>query len=390
MWDCDVLEECDLLERAPYLDDPYPFYARLRRRADWLAPYGSEGVLVAARAAAVETVLNTSEMGTPHISEVLSAPVGDQLLSGFYSKLVRWREDPRSQALRRRLVFPLQEASGVRWRQRAAVVASCLADDLLTSVSGMSVETFCRRLPVAALAHLMGAPLKIALSLDGAIERLAAPLSPFAEPIARAHLEEDYKQASGALMQHIGFLDDDFGGAAPGVSADDLLANMIGLYLQAHDATQGLLLLSIAHLMSGHGRGLDLLQQPIRSAFLEEVERFDPPVQLTTRIARKRTIMRGLTVPAGTKVILLIGAANRDPDANFEPDRFDLYRANRRSFSFSGGRHACPGRRIAMTIADVGLETILQRYPSLETALVQDGFQRSHNARKPIFRDRSR
>lgn len=389
MWDCDVLEDCDLLRQAPYLEDPYPFYARLRGRADWLVPYEPQGVLVAARAAAVETVLNSSDIGVPHVTEMLATPVRETLLSGFYEKMVRWREDHRAQAVRRRLVFPLQEAAGVRGRQRASVTASRLAADLLQPLTAAGVEAFCRRLPVAAMAHLMGAPLGLALSLSGPIERLAAPLSPFAQPIAPLQLEEDYERASAVLTQYLGFLDDDFGGAAPGVVADDLLANLIGLYVQAQDATSSLLLSGIAHYLKGRGQGLDFLQPSIRHAFLEEVERFDPPIQLTTRVAYRATTVRGRAVAAGTRIVLAIGAANRDPEANFEPDRFDLYRANRRSFSFSGGRHACPGRRLAIAITDAGLETLIQHCPSIDARLIQVGYRPSHTTRQPVFRDRS-
>lgn len=373
---------------APYQQDPYPFYAALRERSDGLTPCGPEGALVAARAAAVAEVLNNIDIAPSPVAEDFAARVGDDLLDGFYAKLLLFRDDPRAQSVRRRLVFPLREAAGMRGRARAALVASSLADEYLKPLEAPNVEEFCERLPIGALAHIMGAPIGIALGQSAAIMRLAAPLSPSAPtPSARA-LEADYRRVREILERHIGFLADSYGGAAPAVSVDDLLANLIGLYLQTHEATAALLLSCVRHFAEGRSNGLDLLEPVLRQAFIEEVERFDPPIQLVDRVAQRATTAAGREVEAGERIIALLGAANRDPSANLAPDCFDLYRVERRSFAFSGGRHACPGRRLALMVADVGLETLLLRVPSIERRVMHSGFRVGGGVRRPTFRIR--
>lgn len=387
MLQCDVLEDGDLLRRAPSLDDPYPVYAAIRRRAEWLVRDEASDCLVVARAAAVDAVLQDPAFATPPAADVLAAPVGADLLDGFYAKLVRWREDPRAQAVRRRLVFPLREATGLRGRQRIAAVADRLGEPLSAQPSAEAVETFCRRLPTAALTHLMGVPGAEAAALAEPIARLCAPLSPHAPAQPIEALERSYETLTGVLSHHIGFLDDDVGAAAPGVGADDLLANLVGLCLQAQEATEGLTLNCLAHHLAGRADGVDLLQFDARSAFVEETDRFDPAIQLTRRIARDGAALRGVPVPEGATVIVALAAANRDPEANPEPDRFDLYRTARRSFAFSGGRHACPGRRLAAAIAEIGFMTILTRCPGVAERIALGGYRPSHNARLPSFED---
>jgi cytochrome P450 len=377
--------ERDTVLGAPHQHDPYPFYAALRERCEGLASCGPEGALVAARAAAVEEILNNVDIVAPPVANALAAGVGEDLLDGFYARLLMFRDDPRAQSVRRRLVFPLREAAGMRGRARAALVASRLADAYLKPQEAPDIEEFCERLPIGALAHIMGAPLSLALGLSPAIERLAAPLSRTApKPSAKA-LEADYRRVCDILERHIGFLDDSFGGAAPAVSVDDLLATLIGLYLQSHEATSALLLSCVRHHAAGCGEGLDLLEPVLRQAFIEEVERFDPPVQLVDRVAQRATTAAGRQIGAGEKIIALIGAANRDPSANLDPDCFNLYRVDRRSFAFSAGRHACPGRRLAMMVADVGMETLLLRVPSIERRVVHSGFRVGGGVRRPTF-----
>jgi cytochrome P450 len=102
---------------------------------------------------------------------------------------------------------------------------------------------------------------------------------------------------------------------------------------------------------------------------VEEVLRLDSPVQITGRTARADVPLAGRTVRAGTRVTVLLGAANRDPDVFPDPARFDIRRPNARDhLAFSGGIHYCVGAGLARSEAVVALETLSERFPGLRVA----------------------
>ena len=80
---------------------------------------------------------------------------------------------------------------------------------------------------------------------------------------------------------------------------------------------------------------------------MEELLRFDSPVQLNSRLLRGPLTVDGVDVPGGRLVFCLLGAANRDPDRFPDPDRLDLARPGVRAMSFGGGPHFCLGAALA-------------------------------------------
>jgi hypothetical protein len=102
---------------------------------------------------------------------------------------------------------------------------------------------------------------------------------------------------------------------------------------------------------------------------VEEVLRFDSPVQLTGRTVRADTELAGVPLRPGSRVTLLLGAANRDPDVFAEPGRFDVTRANARDhLAFSAGIHYCVGAGLARLEAAVALRALTERFPDLRVS----------------------
>lgn len=126
---------------------------------------------------------------------------------------------------------------------------------------------------------------------------------------------------------------------------------------------------------------LALLQHPDQAALLrgspdaeaaaavEELLRFDTPVQYHSRWAREELPVGGQALPAGARVLLLMGAANRDPRRYADPDRLDLTRADVHPTSFGGGPHVCLGAALARLVAQVALPRLVRRFPA--AALVE-------------------
>jgi len=102
---------------------------------------------------------------------------------------------------------------------------------------------------------------------------------------------------------------------------------------------------------------------------VEEILRFDSPVQLTGRMARVDTTLAGTSISAGELVVIYLAAANRDPAVFDDPHRFDIERPNAgRHLAFSGGRHFCLGAALARAEGEAGLRRFFTHYPVAQLA----------------------
>jgi cytochrome P450 len=141
-----------------------------------------------------------------------------------------------------------------------------------------------------------------------------------------------------------------------------------GLVLAAGFETTVNLLGSGIRLLTDHPDQLAVLREDpsLWPNAVDEVLRFESPVQLTARVAKAPTTLGGRDIPGGSLVALLLAAANRDPEVFTDPARFDVARENaNRHLSFSGGRHYCLGAALARLEGEIGLRSLFDRFPDL-------------------------
>ena len=132
--------------------------------------------------------------------------------------------------------------------------------------------------------------------------------------------------------------------------------------------------------------------EPVRAdpgrlgAVIEEVLRWDPPVQNTRRFVATAGTVASREMREGDAVLVVLAAAGRDPAVCRDPERFDVARSDRRLFTFGAGGHACPGQTLAATIARAGVEQALAAGLDPAPLAAPVAYRPSGNVRIPLFR----
>jgi cytochrome P450 len=168
------------------------------------------------------------------------------------------------------------------------------------------------------------------------------------------------------------------------LSHDELVSSIVLLLVAGHETTVNLIAGGVLALLRHPEHLVALRADPaLAPAVVEEVLRYDPPVQLTARVATEELCIDDLVVPAGGMVILLLAAAHRDPDANPDPDRFDPRRTERRHLGFGFGAHFCLGAPLARLEGRIALSRFAQRVRAAKLTVDPPPYREHVNLRGP-------
>jgi len=242
------------------------------------------------------------------------------------------------------------------------------------------VDTYAAQLPVLVIADLLGVPTdrrEDFLRWGAAAAATLDPGLPFGRYVAA---ERALRAMHGFLREHFEHLrrepGDDLVSRLVGLPGDEALterelhATVMLLLGAGFETTVNLLGNAVVLLDAHRDQWKALVGEPDGwTGAVEEVLRHDSPVQITGRTAKADAIVAGREVGAGTRVTVLLGAANRDPDVFDDPARFDVTRANARDhLAFSAGIHYCVGAGLARLEGVVGLRALAERFPGLRVS----------------------
>jgi cytochrome P450 len=149
----------------------------------------------------------------------------------------------------------------------------------------------------------------------------------------------------------------------------ELCANLLVTLGAAQVTTQDMLGNGMLALLRHPGQ-LDALvaDRSLVANAMDEIIRYDGPVQLTNRVVTRDTELRGIRLKAGQMVYLIRGAANRDPEVFPDADIFDIRRDSRRHVAFGAGIHYCIGAALARAEGEVAFNAVFDRLGAIRLA----------------------
>ena len=355
--------------------DPYPYYAELVAQRP-LHRDDALGLWIAASAAAVRAVL-TSDLcrvrpkAEPVPRQLLGSAAGD-----IFGQLVRMTDGPGHLPAKVAVSGHLGSMNPALTVQRGAACARELVEELEPSGHAERLAAFAFRLPVYVIGSLLGfAPDRL--------PQLAAWTGDFVRCLAPASTPEQIEQGKEAASH----LAEAFATLLGRPVLDAVVANRIGYLSQAYEATAGLIGNTIVALgRQGDVRDRVGSERGFLTAVIREVVRHDPPVQNTRRFLARPGNVAGQDMNEDDTVLVVLAAANRDPSANPNPERFDPLRRERLTFTFGLGTHACPGETLATIVTQAGVEQLLAAGVEPEPLVETVTYRPSANTRIPLFR----
>ncbi len=282
-----------------------------------------------------------------------------------------------------RIRTPLAQALYKRvTNSRPAVerVVDALLEDLADGPGFDLMGAFALQVPIDVIAAILGVDPDRLVEFRDWSEGVIQSLNPLRTPEQTAHL----MRAGEALSTYMyGLL-----AARRAAPADDLVSDMVALQADGAALTDAELVVNLsALLVAGNLTTTDLIGNAVRLFLLnpdqlarlradpgligqavEETLRFDPPVDITARIASHDMVVGGCPVRRSQSMALSLRGANRDPAVFENPHDFDITRKKIPHVAFGGGAHICIGAPLARLEAQVALGRLFARFPNLRLA----------------------
>ena len=365
------------------LQDPYPLYDRLRAEGS-VHRIGDSGFYLVCNWEAITEVINRPEDFSSNLTATMMFTAEGTVVPfeldalGGPTQILATADDPAHAAHRKMLVPQL---AAKRIRAMETFIADTFDRLWTDNLRGGRIEwmgTLANRLPMMVVARLIGVPAE---DVDHLIR-----LSCLSTQLLDGVVDEEHLTASGAAAMELGTYihrqfgraaadprDDLLGALATASSAgefDELTAQlmMIILFSAGGESTSSLLGNAMGILATQPELQRQLRENPdLLGPFIEEALRYEPPFRGHYRHVVADTAMGGTDLPAGSRLLLLWGAANRDTAQFDTPHEFQLdRRSGKGHITFGKGAHFCVGAALARLEAHIVLRAVLDRTSRIE------------------------
>ena len=371
-----------------FLADPYPTYHRLRTEDP--VHQSPLGFWVLTRYEDVAGMLRDPRFAKEPMIAAVAARFGIAPATIGLSMLDR---DPPDHTRLRGLVskaFTPRVVEGLRPRVQEIV------DGLIARAEragGLDlIEEFAYPIPVNVICEMLGVPIEdherfkgwsldlargldsIMLPPDSEVAKRSGMARQGLAEYFRALIAERRASPRGDLLSGLIAAEE----AGDTLSEAELLATCVLLLVAGHETTVNLIGNGMLALLRHPDQIRRLRENPaLIGSAVEELLRYDGPVQRTARTADQDVAIRGITIPKGEIVMPFIGAADRDPAQFPDPDRLDIARADNRHVAFGMGIHFCLGAPLARIEGQIAINTLVQRLPKLALATAKPEHRQS-------------
>lgn len=372
-----LMRDVDLTDPS-LLDDPYPLLATWRRAGPMLR--AQDGRWVATTHAAVGATLRHRSLG--RIWSDWEPTDEMEPFNSLHRNQLMENEPPEHTRMRRLLAGAFAKGHVERMRPRIEALAGAMLDDLDPRGSVDLLADYAEPMPVYVIADLLGVPREDHVRLrdwsqaivhmyeqgvDEATRAAAVRASvEFADYVRGVIAQRRERPGEDLVSDLIAERDDD----AAGFSEEELVATVVLLLNAGHEASVNTFGNGFAALLRHPDQLARITSGEVSAATaLEELIRYDAPLQLFERTATADVEIAGVTVAKGETVACLMGSANRDPavfgdDPRTGADAFDVARDPNPHVGFGLGRHFCLGAPLARVELEVTLRRLLERFPS--------------------------
>jgi cytochrome P450 len=369
------------LTRPPpgFIDDPYPVYALLREQDP---VHQMEGGVFLSRYDDVIAVYRDAHASSDKKVE-FRPKLGDSPLYEHHTTSLVFNDPPLHTRVRRVIMGALNQRAIARMEGDVARLVDTLLAAMAAKREVNFIDDFAAQIPIEVIGNLLDVPRGERGPLRGWSVAILTGLEPKLTP-------EMFANGNRAVTEFIAFLKVLIADRRrqPGDYESDVLTRLIQGEKEGEKLTetelyhQCIFLLNAGHETTtnllGNGMWL-LLQNPGELARLradpalvpvaiEEILRYDGPIQLNNRRLTAPLTLSGKTLPADTPVTIGIGAANHDPAQFADPERFDIGRKPNRHVAFGQGDHVCVGMNVARMEGRIALGRLLARFPGIELA----------------------
>lgn len=295
-------------------------------------------------------------------------------------------------------------------RARIQVIADRLLDEAEARAGATGVIDLVRDLaaplPVTVIAELLGFPpgdfAKIKHWSDELTESLALNATQAVQARAyeaRHELREYFEGIVGQITSRqteSGGPPDSllaalisgeaYGDRGERLNPDELFSNSVLLLAAGHETTTGLISLGMLTLLQHPDQLKDLREHTdeLIASCVDEMLRFDTPVQWSSRVTGEDVTLSGVKIERGQILLASIGAANRDPAVFPNPHTFDIRRKDNRHLSFGSGCHYCLGAALTKMEVEIAVATLIRRYPKLALADKKINWRKGLTFRGPL------
>jgi len=363
---------------ADFFDDPYRYYAALREQHP--VHQLEAGSFFLSRYEDVVAMYRDPRASSDKKLE-FKPKFGDSPLYEHHTTSLVFNDPPLHTRVRALMMGALNQRAIARMEVGVTRLVERLLDGFSREID--FIESFAARIPVEVIGNLLDIPG----GERGPLRAWSIAILSGLEPKPSAEVLERGNRAVVEFKDYLAHLVDErrrkpgdpesdvltrlIQGESNGerLSAAELYHNCIFLLNAGHETTTNLIGNGLWLLLSHEEQLSRLRAEPaILSTAIEEMLRYDGPIQLNNRRLTAPVALGGTTLPDGAFVTLGIGAANRDPRQFQHAERFDVARKPNRHVAFGHGDHACAGMNVARMEARVAFSRLLARFRRLEPA----------------------